>query len=66
MTTLAMPSVHYLAILPILVLLGGSLGLMLAAAMTRGRISARFTTTWTTLSALVSVIVAFFQWHDVA
>ncbi|CAB4862946.1 unannotated protein [freshwater metagenome] len=63
---LAMPSVHYLAIAPILVLLGGSLILMFVTAMTRTRVSAVVATSVTVVTAVSAFALSFFQWRDVS
>lgn len=63
---LAVPSVHYLAIAPILTLLGGSLVLMFVTAMTRSRVSSSVATAVTAVSALAALVIAFFQWHSVS
>ncbi len=62
---LTLPSVHYLAILPELLVLGGSLALLVVAALTRNRLSVLAGTTVTVSVALAALVTCFFQWHDV-
>ena len=63
---LTIPSIHYLALAPVLIFFGAALVLLFAAALARRTLS-RTVSTVTTLSAsLASVVVAFFQWADVS
>ena len=64
--TISMPSVNYLAIAPILVLLGGSLLLMMTAALTKSRISLRVATTLAAGTCGIAAAIALFQWSDVS
>ena len=63
---ITLPTIHYLAILPELVMLGGSVALMFMSAMSRGRLDRTVGTAVATASGLTSFGVSFFQWHDVA
>lgn len=64
--TIAMPSVHYLAIAPILVMMGGSLAVMILSALTRTRVRLQVATASTSIISIVAVVVSFFQWSDIA
>jgi NADH-quinone oxidoreductase subunit N len=64
--TITMPSVNYLAIAPILVLLGGSLVLMMTAALTKNRVSLRLATATSVAVCAVAAVVSAFQWSDVS
>ena len=65
-TQLAMPSVHYVAIAPILILLGGALVLMFVTALTRARVATATATIITAITSLSALVVSFFQWHDIS
>lgn len=60
------PAVHYLAVAPTLVLMGGAVLLLFIAALTRRRLPVWVSTTVTTVTTVVSFALAFVQWHDVA
>jgi NADH-quinone oxidoreductase subunit N len=64
--TVEIPSIHYLAILPVLFLFGGALALLLATALARRSLSLTLTTTISLLAASAAFVAAFFQWSDVA
>ena len=64
--TITTPSVNYLAIAPILVLLGGSLALMMIAALTKSRVSLGVATVTSAAVCAVATIVSVFQWSDVS
>ena len=63
---LVAPSIHYLAIAPELALLGGALLLLFASALRPSRISNLQATVVTAASSIAVVVIAFFQWSDVA
>lgn len=63
---LVAPSIHYLAIAPELALLGGALLLLFASALRPSRISNVQATVVTAASSIAVVVIAFFQWSDVA
>lgn len=60
--TLTIPSIHYLALLPVLILFGASLALLIATALVRGRLGARMTSTVTVLASIAAFVVTFIQW----
>ncbi len=63
---LHVPSVHYLAILPELIVLGAAVVLLFAAALSPQRLERTVGTVVVVLSSIASLVVAFFQWHNVA
>ncbi len=63
---LTIPSIHYLAILPVMVLLGASLVLLGSVALVRSRVSNLVATTITSLAALAALVITFVQWDYVA
>ena len=56
------PSVHYLAIAPVLIFFGASLFLLVASALRRSRLSASAATTFSVLSSAAVLVVTVFQW----
>ena len=60
--TLTIPSIHYLALLPVLILFGASLALLIATALVRGRLGARVASAVTVLASLAAFVVTFIQW----
>lgn len=64
--TISMPSVHYLAVAPILVMMGGSLAIMILSALSRSRLRLVVATSSTVAIAATAAVVAFFQWSDIA
>ena len=60
------PAIHYLAILPVIILFAGSLVLLFATAMVRGALSTRVSSAVTVLAALGALAVTFWQWSFVA
>ena len=60
--TLTIPSIHYLALLPVLILFGASLALLIATALVRGRLGARVASAVTVLAAIAAFVVTFIQW----
>ncbi|MDE3030294.1 MAG: NADH-quinone oxidoreductase subunit N, partial [Acidobacteriota bacterium] len=62
--TLAMPSIHYLVIVPVLIFFGASLFLLIASAMWRRAVPTSFTTVVTVLAAAATLVVTYFQWRD--
>jgi NADH-quinone oxidoreductase subunit N len=64
--TLQLPSIHYLAITPELILLGGALVLMVATSMSPRSLRHVVGTATTVATSLAAFVVAFFQWHCVA
>lgn len=66
MTQLHLPSIHYLAILPVLIVLGGSLTLLVATSLSPKSLRATVGTTMTVLVSLAAFVATFFQWHYVS
>jgi NADH-quinone oxidoreductase subunit N len=65
-TPLQLPSIHYLAILPELIVLGASLLLLIGTAMSRGRLHRSAGTAVTVGAGVASLVVSGFQWHNIA
>lgn len=65
MSHLATPSVHYLAILPELIVLGVSVVVLFGVAMSRRTVQNAVATTATAFSGVAGLVVAALQWHDV-
>jgi NADH-quinone oxidoreductase subunit N len=63
---LTIPSIHYLAILPVMVLLGASLVLLVSVALVRSRVSNLVATTITSLAGVAALVITFVQWAYVA
>ena len=66
MTPLNLPSIHYLAILPELILLGGALLLLVATSLAPRNLRAAVGTVLTVLISVAAFIATFFQWHSVS
>lgn len=64
--TPTIPTIHYLAILPVLILLTGSIGLLLATALVRTKVTTTLATAVTALTALAAFAVTFIQWNYIA
>ncbi len=64
--TLHVPSIHYLAILPVVILFGASLALLLLTALLGSKVTARVATSVTTLASLAAFAATFAQWSYVA
>ena len=65
-STIAAPSIHYVAVLPEFILAGCALGLLVATSLVRGRLS-RAVGTAVVVAACASVlVVCVVQWLDVA
>jgi NADH-quinone oxidoreductase subunit N len=62
--TLALPSIHYLVIVPVLIFFGASLLLLIASAMWRRTVPTSLTTAVTVTAALATLVVTYFQWRD--
>ncbi len=60
--TLTIPSIHYLALVPVLILFGASLALLIATALVRGRLGSSVATAVTVLASLAAFVVTFVQW----
>ncbi len=63
---LAIPSIHYLAILPVLIFFGAAISLLLASALSRSKVPLSVATTATALAALATLVVNWQQWRCVA
>ena len=66
MTALTIPSIHYLALLPVLTFFGAALVLMLMSALVKTKVTINWATTVTVAAALSIFVYAFFQWRCVA
>jgi NADH-quinone oxidoreductase subunit N len=63
--TVTIPSIHYLAILPVIILLGGALCLLLATALLRDKVSTAVATSLTVAVSLAAFATTFWQWRCV-
>ena len=61
--TLALPSIHYLVILPLLIFFGASLFLLIASAMWRRTVPMVFSTGVTVAASIATLVVTYFQWR---
>ncbi len=66
MSTITIPSIHYLAILPVLIFFGASLGLLVLSALVKEKVSIAWATSITSAAAVATLVVAYFQWRCVA
>ena len=66
MSGLVIPSIHYLAILPVLIFFGASLLLLVVSALVDTKVTIYFATAITSLTAIATLVVSFFQWSYVA
>ena len=64
MTTVTLPSIHYLTIAPVLILFGASLFLLIASALWRGTLATTVATATTVVASVAVVVVNVFQWRD--
>ena len=64
--SLTIPSIHYLAIAPVLILFGAALVLLVASALVRTTLSTVLVSSVTALAALGAFGATFFQWSFVA
>jgi len=60
------PSIHYLALLPVIILFGASLVLVLATALVRNKVTTTAGTAVTLAASLASLVVSFVQWSYLA
>jgi NADH-quinone oxidoreductase subunit N len=65
-SSVAIPSIHYLAILPILILFGGALSLLLATALVNNKVTTQVATLSTFLIAMAAFAATFWQWRCIA
>jgi NADH-quinone oxidoreductase subunit N len=63
---LVLPSIHYLAILPISILFVAALVLLVASALIRGALSRTLTTAFTLAASLAAAAAGIWQWSYVA
>jgi NADH-quinone oxidoreductase subunit N len=63
---LVIPSIHYLAILPVLIFIGAALALVLATALAKSKVSLGLATATVVAASLASIVVNYFQWRGVA
>lgn len=66
MTTLSIPSIHYLALLPVLTFFGASLLLMLTSALVKTKVTINWATAITVAASLSIFVYAYFQWSYIA
>ena len=65
-TTLVVPSIHYLALLPVLTFFGASLVLLLMSALVNKKVTINWATGITVATAIATLVYAFFQWSYIA
>ncbi len=63
--SVTIPSIHYLALAPVLILFGASLALVLATALVRGKVAGALATAVTVLASIAAFVVTFIQWSYV-
>ncbi len=63
MTGVVIPSIHYLAILPVLIFFGAALVLLLASALVPDKVALNVSTGVTAAASLAVIVIGFFQWH---
>ena len=61
-----MPSINYLAILPVAILLGTSVLLLILTALVRGGLATKVSTSISVLAGLAALAASFVQWSYVA
>ena len=66
MSGIVIPSIHYLAILPVLIFFGASLLLLVVSALVDTKVTIYFATAITSLTAIATIVVSIFQWSYVA
>jgi NADH-quinone oxidoreductase subunit N len=57
------PSIHYLALLPVLIFFGAALVLLLASALVPDKVALNVSTGVTAAASVAVIVIAFFQWH---
>ena len=62
---LVIPSIHYLAILPVLIFFGAALLLLLGAALARFKVPHGLATATVVLASVASLVVNVLQWRCV-
>ena len=63
---LVIPSINYLAIVPVLVFLGAALFLLFTTALVKTKVTLRVATATTVLASIAALVVNFYQWSYVA
>ena len=61
-----LPKIAYLSVLPVLVLIGGAVGIMIVSSLVRRPMTASAVTGTTVLTGLAALSVSLVQWFDVA
>jgi NADH-quinone oxidoreductase subunit N len=61
--SVSIPHIHYLAILPVLILFGGALALLIATALVRTKVTTLVATSGTLLVCVAALAATFFQWR---
>ena len=62
--SITLPSIHYLAILPVMILVGTSLVLIFLTSLTRNKVSQFVATSITCAASLAVLVVTYFQWRN--
>jgi len=62
---ISLPSINYLALAPVLTMVGGALILLFATALSAGRLGRRLTTSAALLTGVAALVETFFQWSYV-
>jgi NADH-quinone oxidoreductase subunit N len=65
-STVVIPSIHYLAILPVLIFFGASLVLLVASALVDTKVRIAVATGVTVAASVATIIVSVFQWTYVS
>jgi NADH-quinone oxidoreductase subunit N len=60
---IVIPSIHYLVILPVIILFSASLALLIATSLVRNKLSQVITTSVTVCASLGVLVVTYFQWR---
>jgi NADH-quinone oxidoreductase subunit N len=63
---IAIPSIHYLAILPVLIFFGAALVLLVASALVNTKITIYVATAVTVAASVATLVASIFQWNYVA
>ncbi|HEY5111989.1 MAG TPA: NADH-quinone oxidoreductase subunit N [Acidimicrobiales bacterium] len=63
---IVVPSIHYLAILPVLIFFGASLALLLLSALVKDKVTLNWATAITVAASIATLVAAYFQWRCVA
>jgi NADH-quinone oxidoreductase subunit N len=63
---LAIPSIHYLAILPVLIFFGAAMALLITSALSRSKVPLSVAMATTALAAIATMVVNWEQWRSIA